>query len=259
MSVKFDNLKLYGIDSTKIAVAIIAFSSIVAIILLLISPFCRFCYKTSPGFWSNFIGSCIAIANALLLYATLKSHNSSFERERFENNFYKMLDVHQGLTNQICLGQNSNICGRIFFDFFSHEMKAIKNSLSSNHYLGTYNQDNVDKEFMAIEYQYESKLSSNDMDAESWRKEMEDKTQKEHTIRLTNTRYSITETEWKKYKDATINNEIAYPFFYNKWYSIYEHYIRSVIYVLTYINENANLNKDIYILIISVQCYHSMN
>ena len=86
MNVKFDNLKICGVDSTKLAVALIVLSSTVTFILLLISTFCHFSYKTSPSFWFDFIGSCIAIANALLLYTTLKSHNSTFERERFENN-----------------------------------------------------------------------------------------------------------------------------------------------------------------------------
>lgn len=242
-------LKLWhflDISTQRIALPVAIISFIGVVILLVNVPWCFSCY-TQPEFWATLISATVAISNALLLYATLRSQNSSFERERFENTFYKMLDVHQRLTNQICLGQNNNMCGKLFFDFFSQEMMAIKDSLSSNSYHGVYNQHYAEMELQAIDNQYENKLSSNEIDTELWKKETEDKIQKKHTIQSTNTRYSITETEWNKYKEATINDEIAYPFFYDKWYSIYEHYIRSVIHVLTYINENTNLNNDIYL------------
>ena len=250
MKYKLGLLHILDILTQRIALPVAIISFIGVVILLVNVPWCFSCC-TQPEFWATLISATVAISNALLLYSTLSSQNTSFERERFENTFYKMLDVHQRLANQIYLNQGNNnsnvICGKIFFDFFSHEMKAIKDSLSSNHYLGSYNQDKADKDFMAIDNQYENKLSSNDMDAELWKKKMEDNTKKVHTIQSTNTRYSITKTEWDKYKEATINDEIAYPFFYNKWYSIYEHYIRSVIHVLSYINKNTYVEKDIYL------------
>ena len=87
-------------------IIIISFS-IIIILLLNIYPFRINCY-TNPEFWAILVGSCVAIANALLLYATLNSQNHGIEnekeahrQERFETTFFNLLESQRKLTEEI--------------------------------------------------------------------------------------------------------------------------------------------------------------
>ncbi len=64
--------------------------------------------QTNPEFWAIFIGSTIAIANAILLFVTLKSQNIGIanekearRQERFETTFFNLLESHQKLVEDI--------------------------------------------------------------------------------------------------------------------------------------------------------------
>lgn len=226
-------------NAVCLAKFIIVFSAIGAIITL--SCFVHGYCSKEDTFWPAYLGVWIAIANAILLYATLTSQNRAFKKERYETTFYKMLDAHQSLTNHICMKAKESdpfpICGKLFFDFASREMMRIQECLNSDSYLGKFNQNDVNEEGIAIEDEYERKLSTNDIDAESWRRKEEIRIQQKHQIQLTNKEYDISESDWKDYKEAKPTANMEYLFFCHKWYGVYENYIRSVIHILSFIDE----------------------
>ena len=104
------NLRIWRVDAQKLAVWIIELFLIIAIVLPLLTLTRIIDSENSPSFWATFIGSCIAIANALLLYATLKSQNESIinakdahRQERFETTFFNLLDLQRKLRNEMAI------------------------------------------------------------------------------------------------------------------------------------------------------------
>lgn len=253
MNVNFDNLKICGVDSTKIAVAIIVISSIVAIILLLISPFCHFCTKTSPNFWSNFIGSCIAIANALLLYATLRSQNESIvntkeahRQERFETTFFNLLDYQRRLTEEIIVNyeyvdNNVNITsqeikGREAFSFANSELGMISESLKSS-ISALYDFKQAMYEKSDFDREWDERDPTHVLEEQrfvEWN-ELKGKIQ----IKNCNRVYGITkEYRQKFHTDSTI----PYKLFMQKWKPSFERYIRNLECLLQHMCEEHQLH-----------------
>ena len=82
--------------------------AIVAVVGLFINVPWHFTCQTSPEFWAIFIGSIIAIANAILLFITLKSQNEGIanekvahKQEQFETTFFNLLEFQRKLTEEI--------------------------------------------------------------------------------------------------------------------------------------------------------------
>lgn len=253
MNVNFDNLKICGVDSTKIAVAIIVISSIVAIILLLISPFCHICTKTSPNFWSNFIGSCIAIANALLLYATLRSQNESIvntkeahRQERFETTFFNLLDYQRRLTEEIIVNyeyvdNNVNITsqeikGREAFSFANSELGMISESLKSS-ISALYDFEQAMYEKSNFDREWDERDPTHVLEEQrfvEWN-ELKGKIQ----IKNCNRVYGITkEYRQKFHTDSTI----PYKLFMQKWKPSFERYIRNLECLLQHMCKEHQLH-----------------
>lgn len=253
MTIKFDNLKICGVDSTKIAVSIIVFSSAIAIILLLILPFCHFCYKTSPGFWSNFIGSCIAIANALLLYATLRSQNESIvntkeahRQERFETTFFNLLDYQRRLTEEIVINyeyvddnlntSSQEVKGREAFSYANNEIRQISNSLTSG-ISSTYNYDDIIPEWEKLKEELVGEDTNGYISEYGIAKLKEFRNKA--IIKHHNKVYSICDEDRQNYPS---NSTIPYKLFMQKWKPSFERYIRNLECLLQHMCEEHQLH-----------------
>ncbi|MBP5716128.1 MAG: hypothetical protein J6W69_03325, partial [Bacteroidales bacterium] len=121
---------------------------IISFFLLIAIAVCWcFCTQESCGIYGSFVGGSvgclISIANAILLYVTLKTQQEDLsnakkksEREHFENTFFRMTEQLETLTKNIFLSyedldesslelSNKSICGKYFFVFFEMEMQRL--------------------------------------------------------------------------------------------------------------------------------------
>ena len=120
-----------------------------AVVLILFAIYNTIRYSINgqikEGEFLAWISAFIGIANALFLYATLKSQNNSIALQntaRFETTFFNLLSSHRQLTNEICIYRPtvdihniSNVVdreykGRQFFPFALNEIHRIYESIT---------------------------------------------------------------------------------------------------------------------------------
>ena len=219
-------------SSVVIAMCIILISIILSI-LLFILPLFGSCVT---DYWTTLLAVFISIANALLLYATLKSQQGSIKnektshrQERFETTFFNLLESNRKLINEISVSWNDvskgyidsmTISGNMFFNMAVSELAQILSSLESGIREG-YNQKEIDEIFMAHE-EYKS------CDKKDLQRIID-----ETKIKYSNSFYSITKEDSEKYKS---DEGLIYKIFQRKWYFVYEQYIRNLYYMLEYVN-----------------------
>lgn len=255
MNDKSDKLRIWGIDAQTLAVWIIKLFSIIAIVLLLLSLARNFDSKNSPIFWATFIGSSIAIANALLLYATLKSQNDSIfntkeahRQDRFETTFFNLISLQRRLTDEMIanyedIDQHGNILkkeakGKLFFSFAMNEIKHISDSLKSHIFL-LYN----DRDIIIENEELEKKLVGEDTNGvlskhgENMLRDFLDRAR----IRLYNRTYSISNEDRQQYSS---NHNYAYTLFEEKWHPFFEQYINNLYCILQHICEEKYLTEE---------------
>lgn len=251
-----DNLRIWGVDAQTLAVWIIKFFSIIAIVLLLLTLARNFDSENSPSFWATFIGSCIAIANALLLYATLRSQNESIvntkeahRQERFETTFFNLLDNKQKIIDEIsftCEAMDENACilyrrvnGREFFSFALNELQLITESLKSNDN-NEYEGDDIEGTFQSVEEKYAREDPTGVMNEQRQREER--KVNEWARIRFYNSIYNIRKEDRQLYFS---NPQIPYMLFRNKKYLYFEHYVRYLYYFLQFVNDEKTMDENI--------------
>lgn len=202
----------------------------------------------SYEFWPAYFGVFVSIANAILLYVTLQSQKQGILNEkeksiqqRLDTDFYNMLEAFRKITDEIKLyyyNTNSTqtvLHGRQFFSYATKEMKIIRESLQTKNYAGLYNARMAEENDMYIDDEYDRKKASNEIDAESWRKKKELEYQKDYRIQLTNTVYRIGAEDWERCQGNEITDTTCYPFFYNQWGAVYNHYIRFFTHLADYV------------------------
>ena len=249
-----DNLRIWCIDAQKLAVWIIELFLIIAIVLPLLTLTRIIDSENSPSFWATFIGSCIAIANALLLYATLKSQNESIintkaahRQERFETTFFNLLDFQRKLRNEIAINYkdldghgniyNEEAIGKMFFSFAINEIKHISDSLESRIF-SLYDDRDIKIEWDELE----KKLPGEDIngDLTEHGKNMLKEFRNRARIRMCNMEYSISNEDRHKY---TSNPNYAYTLFEKKWRPFYEQYINNLYCILQHTSEERCLKE----------------
>lgn len=185
----------------------------------------------------------VAIANTILLYATLSSQNrglknqrESFELERFETTFFNLLENHRNLTEKLSSSvmvlkkdlqvERIRLEGRSFFSFAVKEITYIQESLKSKHYSGQFDEQSDSKSIDAIEQNHAS------IDAEGiLYKELEKKlieNYNHHRIKFANLIYNISKDEWNKIHNSDDKETISVDIFYKTMFPQYNHYIRSL-------------------------------
>ena len=249
-------LRLWHIlDITTQRIALpVAFISFVGVIILLVNVPWHFSYCTQPEFWATLIGTTVAISNALLLYATLRSQNESIVntkeahgQERFETTFFNLLDYQRRLTEEIVINYekadgNANISflearGRESFSFANNEIRQISESLKSD-ISATYNYDDIlpNWEKLKEELVGDDKNGNISEDGIAKLKEFRNNTNIKHH----NLVYSINDEERQCY---LYDQTIPYKLFMKKWGVYFECYIRSIECILQYMCEEYQLDE----------------
>ena len=202
----------------------------------------------SYEFWPAYFGVFVSIANAILLYVTFQSQKQGILNEkeksiqqRLDTDFYNMLEAFRKITDEIKLYYYNTNCtqtvlhGRQFFSYATKEMIKIRESLQTKNFAGLYNDRMAEENDMYIDDEYDRKKASNEIDAESWRKKKELEYQKDYRIQLTNTVYRIGAEDWERCQGNEITDTTCYPFFYNQWGAVYNHYIRFFTHLADYV------------------------
>lgn len=266
-----DYLKIWKYEATTYATGIMCIFSAVALVLFVIALILLCLCKTSLIFWATFIGSCIAIANAILLYATLNSQKESLanekkahKQERFETTFFNLLQVQRKLTDELSVKftfidnngspTTQEVIGKMFFTFIINEMQLISKSLESN-IIAKYDWENTELTISAFEDKWERDDPTHVLDDKRQQKWEELKGNIQ--IQYTNLIYDITS---KDKVDFSTNSNLPYNIFIRKWYSKFEHYIRNLYYILQYVyEENYSNKKDLEKYVNFIQSQMSRN
>lgn len=260
------NLKFWGVGALTLAVWIIKLFSIIAFALLIISIVCIFDRKNSPIFWATFIGSSIAIANALLLYATLRSQNESIvntkeahRQECFETTFFNLLELQRRLVDEMAISYKYvNKSGNIsekealrkhIFSFANSELQYITMALKSN-ISAKYNEDLTTQEVLDIETEYNTHYP---IELEKHRHKRIEGLRNKLRIKLCNSIYDIGNED----RDSYLHDErIAFLLFNKKWSMYFERYATNLYFLLQYVNdEYSSKRKELqkYIFIVQSQ------
>lgn len=215
--------------------------------------------------YGSFVGGVIccliAIANAILLYQTLQTQREDiekqhihFKQERFETTFFNLLDYHRKLTDGLSATQqtinatmqiiSNSIQGRFFFTFALNDIALIEESLASPRYLGTFDADVDSRSIEMLDYKY---AEEDPMDL--FRVKREEEEQRLHHMALLkqiNSLY-LSKKEWEDLHGDMVNKKVnSYKLFYHQLCGGYEHYIRSLIQLLSFIKEqNEGYTEDI--------------
>ena len=260
------NLRIWGVDALTLAIWTIKLFSIIAFVLLIISIVCIFDGENSPIFWATFIGSCIAIANALLLYATLRSQNESIvntkeahRQERFETTFFNLLEFQRKLVDEMAINykyvnERGNISEnealrKKVFSFANSELQSISMALESN-ISAKYDEELPMQEVTDIETEHDTPYP---IELEKQRFERIEGLRNTLRIKLCNSLYDIGDEDRRNYSH---DDKIAYVLFNKEWGIYFERYTTSLYFLLQYVSdEYRSKRKELqkYIFIVQSQ------
>lgn len=260
------NLRIWGVDALTLAIWIIKLFLIIAVVLLLITLACNFDSEKSPIFWATFIDSCIAIANALLLYATLRSQNESIvntkeahRQERFETTFFKLLEYQRRLVDEMAISykyvnKRGNISEnealrRQVFSFANSELQHITMALESS-ISAKYDEELPMQEVLDIETEYDTPYP---IELEKQRFERIEGFRNTLRIKLCNSIYDIGDEDRRNYSH---DDKIAYVLFNKEWGIYFERYTTSLYFLLQYVSDEYCSKRKVlqkYIFIVQSQ------
>ncbi len=185
----------------------------------------------------------VSVINCFLLYENLRSQKEQFEKNTFENSFFRLIEAHEKLVEDIHLwGRDTEVKGAKCFEYAKSQIQDISEILKRSSYLPQYNSP---EDFEGL-----------------WDKINKSKDQKE-SIELLSTiqnnqrilnilkEYNITETVWGKNKetpDDIVKN--AFLIFCKRRQSEFEQYFKSLNLLKKYwesraSDEEINKYKDI--------------
>ena len=220
-------------------------------------------YNDHVSFCPTFVwvGAFITIANALLLYATLrtqilnqKRQEELVIRERFETTFFNLLQSHRQIANEIQIyrptviendisqTKNLSFLGRRFFSFALIDIKNINSNLKKEQ-IHHYNSDDAQA---AEEYfSHFAANPENRFEIEEERKKLINRSREA----MVNSFYGIKQEHVDESKQ---NSRMGIQLFDRKWKGCYEHYLRSLIHLLEYIKDSGQ-DIDKYVEIVFSQ------
>ena len=184
----------------------------------------------------------VSIANALLLFATLifyfKAHineRETSEKERFESNFFNLLQYHQQLIGKIKVERHNlqkdiskiivdRVFGNGFFFFALNEIRDIVSVLEQEMLPSYYNQEGAKATEQYLESQ-KGKLSYSEYENEV------NRLKPDFYLGLVVSTYAITTEDHEEYQHNH-NNNIPFEIFERKWHHAYNHYIHSICGIL---------------------------
>lgn len=246
-----DNLNAVALKIAKPLIGL----SLIGISILLIFVFWGDISCPHSDFWPVYIGTCVAIANALLLYATLnlqnqgiKNEKEAHRQERFETTFFNLLESQRKLTESISVDCGyideragvslQRINGRLFFVFANKELQIITETLETNIDKKYLERDTLDS-IQAFENKWEEKNPENvvgEEKQEEWKMLV-----RSTRIEYCNLVYDISKGDRQRFLS---NKNMPYTLFRKRWYGCFEHYIRNLYYILQYVSEADNLDEE---------------
>jgi hypothetical protein len=190
----------------------------------------------------------IAMLNALLLYETLKSQNTNFERQKYESTFFNLLDSHQKLTDGLKVQDQTlnlslhkytfTINGRQFFSFAMNEVDYILKSLKGQDYRYGFNEEDEQRHV----YEREQWQQSQQEPYSPKKEEQENlRNYEDCLVKLTNDKYLITEEEWNQKHSSKPSMVEAFLIFERHWGGFCDHYIRSIKQLLSYTQKQGEI------------------
>lgn len=206
------------------------------------SSTCLCCFETSDIV--SFVGMLIGVINVYFVCKTFCHQRKTYKEVQFKNTYYQKQNYHRKLTDSLkvnadLLSQDLVCCrvtyiARQCFLFSERECRKINSVLSHEKYLGTLE----DKDFQAAEYWH----TENNSDKEKWA--IYNCWLKYYTVY-----YKISEKIYNQAKSCPDKTEFVFRVFLNKWLICYEHYTRSLLQILMYIENEIpkSLSKEKYI------------
>lgn len=237
----------FSYNTTDIIAAIV-------IAVLILCAILGYVFITSLNNWDgscygSFISGVAAIANAILLYLTLRRQGRSFKQERFETTFFNLLSNHEKVVERLFIEKNNEndngfTKNRQIFDYILQESKLIKIALSSEKYLG----QDTDIEELGILYWEEKQYQTNKSEKQKLCKEHINALERNKSIKFYNAKFHITEKLYNKYNSLT--DQTTKDLFCNK--IVFKHYepyminyLHSIKEILKYTNDYIYRKKSI--------------
>lgn len=237
------------ISNTNISVVIAVFAIGLLAIAFTGTLNTSFCQKLKEGEALAWITSFIAIANALLLFATLWSQRDSIKNskiERFEITFFNLLRAHLQYRDEISADrpyfsaetmsrlEHREVKGKQFFSMAVDDIYQIYENLQNKFYR-IYSGEEV----FIREKEYEVNVLKTDYlnECPKGKRMREDEAKA-----LINYIYNIQKEDIEKYPKET---GLDFKIFERKMKGYYEQYERSLINILRYINDSG-LDVDKY-------------
>lgn len=201
----------------------------------------------------GFIGAYMAIANAILLYATLSYQGRSFKQERFETTLFNLLDNHRKLVSSIHFNvetwdwtfskQMSTIDESTLFSFALKEIHYLKKIIQCETFPQMTNwefQENI----AYVENQRDGvndELSINELNNDR------DGVIDSYELARRTTIYKIDINKWNVSKNRIVAEncrveKVAYALFFQKWRKYYTPYFKSLTLIFKHISDE-NIGK----------------
>lgn len=237
----------FSYNTTDIIAAIV-------IAVLILCAILGYVFITSLNNWDgscygSFISGVAAIANAILLYLTLRRQGRSFKQERFETTFFNLLSNHEKVVERLLIEKNNEndngfTKNRQIFDYILQESKLIKIALSSEKYLG----QDTDIEDKGILYWEDMLYQTNINEKRELCKKHIEALKTDITIKFYNAKFHIAEKLYNKYNSLT--DQTTKDLFCNKivfkYYEPYMiNYLHSIKEILKYTNDYIYRKKSI--------------
>lgn len=202
-------------------VLVVCFIALLSLLFPAILPYSIPNISTGKHNLAVIIVGLVSVINCFLLYENLRSQKEQFEKNTFENSFFRLIEAHEKLVEDIHLwGRDTEVKGAKCFEYAKSQIQDISEILKRSTYLPQYNSP---EDFEGL-----------------WDKINKSKDQKE-SIELLSTiqnnqrilnilkEYNITETVWGKNKEKPDEiDKNAFLIFRECKQSIYEQYFKSL-------------------------------
>lgn len=205
-------------------------------------PFCLCCFETDDII--SFVEMIVGGIECFVICLTFCYQRKSYKEVQFKDTYYRKQNYHRKLTDSLKVNaellSQDLICSHVTyiarqcFLFSEKECHKIYCVLTHESYLGALKDD----DFKAVEY---------------WENE-NDSIKKEQSVhncllKYTISYYGITEDIYHKAVSDPDKTKFAFGIFLKKWLICYEHYQRSLLQTLVYIQSETpkRLHKEKYV------------
>lgn len=245
------NEKIFS-ENTAAALLVISF---MLLLTFTISFMCNISWSTENlGSLTGGVVMCvISVANAILLYSTLKlqgkgitNEKDAHRQQQFETTFFNLLEFQRRLTEEIVVKYKyvddrgydtmNEAKGKEFFHFAKSELQLISMTLKSN-IKEKYDEEQPMSEITELENE---KNAPYPIELEKQRYEKMEGIREKLRIKLCNRVYDIDD---KARQRCSFDSKESYLLFSKIWDNYYERYITNIFYILQYVSEGYYLNE----------------